>query len=74
MGTTNIKGKRELHQQIEKYKHVGGAKPFELQQAEIILGLCDRFHKLPSEINEEDIGLLRLLYYVNLDVSKKDEQ
>lgn len=27
----------------------------------MILTLCDRFHKLPSEILEEDVELLQLL-------------
>jgi hypothetical protein len=27
----------------------------------LILGICDRFHKLPSEVYREDAGLLRLL-------------
>lgn len=27
----------------------------------MVLGLCDRFHKLPSEVLGEGVGLLRLL-------------
>jgi hypothetical protein len=26
-----------------------------------VLGLCDRFHKLPSEVMAEEAGILRLL-------------
>ncbi len=29
--------------------------------AETLLGLCDRFHKLPAEIRAHDTDLLRLL-------------
>lgn len=32
----------------------------------MILGLCDRFHKLPSEVLAEDASLLRLLEIVEL--------
>jgi hypothetical protein len=55
---------------IRKWRHVGGGidaegnkvgKPPELQEAELILGLCDRFHKLPSEVLAEPIFLLWLL-------------
>ena len=36
-------------------------KPSELAEAEMILGLCERFHCLPSQIVEEDASLLRLI-------------
>jgi hypothetical protein len=29
--------------------------------AELILGICDRFHKLPSEVYREDASLMSLL-------------
>lgn len=29
--------------------------------AQVVLGLCDRWHKLPSEVLAEDARLLRLL-------------
>lgn len=74
MGRGDIKGKSTLRQQIEKYKHVGGAKPFELQKAELILGICDRFHKLPSEVVEEDLEILRFMHYISLETSTKNEQ
>lgn len=35
-------------------------KPHELDWAELILGLCDRFHCLPSALEEEE-GLLWML-------------
>lgn len=33
----------------------------ELEEADLIIGLCDRFHCLPSQLEEEDISILRLL-------------
>ncbi len=35
--------------------------PAEVSEAQIILGLCDRFHKLPSEVMAESSYLLYLL-------------
>lgn len=34
----------------------------------MILGLCDRWHKLPSEILAEDAALLRLLAIERLGI------
>jgi hypothetical protein len=34
-------------------------KPGELIEAELVLGLCDRFHCLPSQLMAEDARLLR---------------
>jgi hypothetical protein len=36
-------------------------KPSELQTAEIIDGLCQRYSCLPSQVLAEDVGLLRML-------------
>lgn len=36
----------------------------ELAEAELIIGLCDRFHCLPSVLMEEDVYLLRMLRLV----------
>ena len=44
-------------------------KPWELTEAEAVLGLCDRFHKLPSEVLNEDASLL---WY--LDVAAKGKR
>lgn len=41
----------------------------ELIEAETVIGLCDRFHKLPSEVLEEDASIL---YY--LDVAGKGQR
>ena len=41
-------------------------KPAELARAELIVGLCDRFHCLPSQLLEEDWELLRMLELVEL--------
>lgn len=53
-----------------RWREVGGGidsygdpilKPPELEYAELILGLCRTFKKLPSEVEREDVGILRLL-------------
>jgi len=36
-------------------------KPSELQWAEIIDGLCQRYSCLPSQVMAEDVGILRML-------------
>ena len=36
-------------------------KPSELQTAEIIDGLCQRYSCLPSQVLAEDVGILRML-------------
>ena len=36
-------------------------KPPELQTAEIIDGLCQRYSCLPSQVLAEDVGILRML-------------
>lgn len=36
----------------------------ELAEAELIVGLCDRFHCLPSQLLTEDVYLLRMLRLV----------
>ena len=36
-------------------------KPPELQRAEIIDGLCQRYNCLPSQVMNEDVGILRML-------------
>lgn len=38
--------------------------PAELWEASTIIGLCDRFHCLPSQLLAEDASLLRLLAIV----------
>jgi len=40
-------------------------KPPELQYAEIIDGLCQRFSCLPSQVLAEDVGILRMLDIVS---------
>jgi hypothetical protein len=35
--------------------------PAEVMEVRVVLGLCDRFHVLPSELLAEDCYLLRLL-------------
>lgn len=36
-------------------------KPGELLWAETVVGLCDRFHCLPSALEKEDVSLLMAL-------------
>ena len=36
-------------------------EPDELSRANLLISLCERFHKLPSEILAEDAQLLQLL-------------
>ena len=60
---------------IRKWQRVGGAydsdgnrvgKPWELARAELIDGLCQRYHCLPSELLREDASLLRMLAILSL--------
>tara|TARA_Y100000296_G_C5177012_1_gene260671 strand:+ start:123 stop:311 length:189 start_codon:yes stop_codon:yes gene_type:complete len=39
-------------------------KPVELEAAEIVDGICQRYSCLPSEIMAEDVSILRLLNIV----------
>ena len=36
-------------------------KPVELERAEIIDGICQRYSCLPSAVMSEDVGILRML-------------
>jgi hypothetical protein len=40
-------------------------KPVELDMAEIVDGLCQRYSCLPSQLMAEDIGILRMLAIVS---------
>ena len=48
---------------IERWRQLNlpGLMPVEVMEARLILGLCDRFHKLPSEVVAESSHLLSLL-------------
>ena len=39
----------------------------------MIMALCDRFHKLPSEVMEEPAGILRLLALAAISPPKPAE-
>ncbi len=39
-------------------------KPRELEWAEIVDGLCQRYSCLPSQVMAEDVGILRMLAIV----------
>ena len=40
-------------------------KPSELEQAEIIDGICQRYSCLPSAVLAEDVGILRMLAIIS---------
>ena len=48
-------------------------KPMELEAAEIVDGICQRYSCLPSQVMSEDVGILRLLDLVgqNTEQEKK---
>ena len=47
-------------------------KPAELTWAETVIGLCERFHVLPSAVLAEDAGMLRMLNLIDPDCGKAD--
>ena len=58
---------------IRRYKHVGGGfdrdgnrviKPWELERAELIDGLCQRYSCLPSALLAEDVTILQMVAIV----------
>ena len=40
------------------------SKPVELEMAEIVDGICQRYSCLPSAVMAEDVGILRMLAIV----------
>jgi hypothetical protein len=73
-------GKWPKRAEIERWVAVPGGiladgsvvtRPVELEQAQAILRLCDRFKKLPSEILAEDAELFRLITLE--DLGRTDE-
>ena len=40
-------------------------RPIELEQAEMVDGICQRYSCLPSELMAEDVGILRMLAIVS---------
>lgn len=72
---------KSLEADIIKWNHVKGGtdrdgnvitKPVELYQAEIIDGICQRYHQLPSTVLDEDVSLLKLLHIVSLNEEQKE--
>ena len=47
-------------------------KPSELEWAERVVGLAERFHVLPSAVLAEDAGLLRMLELLDPDCGKAE--
>ena len=75
----NYSGK-SLEADIIKWKHVKGgtdkdgkvvSQPLQLYQAEIIVGICQRYGQLPSAVLEENASLLKLLHIVSLNEEQK---
>jgi hypothetical protein len=65
---------RPFRTAIRRFKHVGGGidrdgrmitKPWELEEAELIDGFCQRYSCLPSQLLEEDATILRMLAIVH---------
>jgi len=48
-------------------------KPWDLQMAEIVDGLCQRYNCLPSQIMNEDVGVLRMLDIVSQGKVEEDQ-
>jgi hypothetical protein len=48
--------------------------PPELSEAELIIGLCDRWHKTPAEIRELDADDLRLLNIYGFAAEHKNKK
>ena len=68
---------KSLEFAIERWRDFGGAitrsgerigKPWELDEAEQIIGLCDRFHCLPKEggVLDQDADIIRMMKIVAL--------
>lgn len=75
MGHRGQRGFRPFGTAIAEWTSVPGGEradgtmvgePWELARARKILYLCERFHKLPSEILAEPAELLRLINITNL--------
>lgn len=49
-------------------------QPAELAYAQVVVGLCDRLHKLPSEVLAEDATMLRLFALVAAGTPRTDEE
>lgn len=66
--------------ELERFRDFPGAiradgstirEPYELTEAKTVLGICDRFKVLPSQVLQEDISLLRWLKIEALGVDKE---
>ena len=80
MGGECVYSGGSLEADITKWNHVGGGsdrdgnpiiKPIELQQAELIDGICQRYSVLPSQLLKEDISLLKRLHVVSVGNTDK---
>ena len=68
-------GQGPFAQRLWEWKEVGGGrtrtgevigKPLELAEAELLLGLCKQFSALPSQIEQEDVSIVRMLKIVEM--------
>lgn len=78
-----VESARPFIDSIRKWQRVGGAidtdgnavgKPWELARAELIDGLCQRYHCLPSAIMREDAYLLRMMTILGLSGNNRVNQ
>jgi hypothetical protein len=46
-------------------------KPIELEMAEIVDGICQRYSCLPSQVMSEDVSILKMLHIVSQNEEAK---
>ena len=73
MGGASLRGNCKFSSAIRRYRSVGGAidrdgrvvrKPWALEEAELIDGICQRYGCLPSQLMDEPATVLRTLAIV----------
>ncbi|ANS03206.1 hypothetical protein [uncultured Mediterranean phage uvDeep-CGR2-KM18-C74] len=81
VGRGGIFGGGSLEADIARWMHVGGGtdkegrpitKPLDLEQAELVDGICQRYGVLPSALLNENVGLLKMLHIVSLGTKDND--
>ena len=82
MADRSRRGPKKLESELLLWRDFGGSitrdgtritKPVELANAEILVGLCDRFRALPDTggILDQDVALVRMLRVIDLGVAKE---
>ena len=73
MGLSDNGDIRPFRGRIRRFKPVGGGvdssgrvvgKPWELEEAQMVDGLCQRYGCLPSQLLDEDVQILKMLAIV----------